>query len=117
MQPTNNLKILRTKHGFTLRELGNMTGISNSYLSQLENGIAQNPTIYKARQLASILKTTAEELFFERVDNKVALHFTVKEIENGYILEQKDPLLRIWGFRNDEELICFIGAYLLELPH
>lgn len=49
-----NFKELRTKKGLTLRQVEEKTGISNSYLSQLENGKIIKPsfdTIEKLNKL------------------------------------------------------------------
>jgi DNA-binding Xre family transcriptional regulator len=39
-----NFKELRNKNGFTLRDVEEKTGISNAYLSQLENGKIKRPS-------------------------------------------------------------------------
>lgn len=53
----NVLKNLRKIKGFTLRQVEKITGISNSYLSQLENGKTQNPsvnTLYKLSEAYNV---------------------------------------------------------------
>ena len=58
------LKLLRKQQGFTLRELGAKTGISNAYLSQIETGARQPPKApEKLSKIADALGIEAHELW------------------------------------------------------
>jgi HTH-type transcriptional regulator, competence development regulator len=46
------LRDIRTLRGYSLRQVEDATGISNTYLSQLERGDAQNPSPDKLQALA-----------------------------------------------------------------
>lgn len=46
------MRDLRKGNGMTLRDLQELTGLSNPYLSQLETGRVQNPTIAAAVAIA-----------------------------------------------------------------
>jgi transcriptional regulator with XRE-family HTH domain len=46
------LRDLRRKKGVSLRRVERETGVSNAYLSQLERGVAMNPTPAKLQALA-----------------------------------------------------------------
>lgn len=59
------LKIKRLKKGYKQYELANKVGISRYYLNALENGRANNPSIQIMKNLAAVLDTTVEELFFK----------------------------------------------------
>lgn len=59
------LKELRRKNKLTLREVETKTGISNSYLSQLENGLIKNPSIHIICELAKLYNVTVNELVDE----------------------------------------------------
>ena len=52
---TINLKSLRKKRKLTLRDVENLTGISNAYLSQLETGKITNPGYDIVRKLIGCL--------------------------------------------------------------
>lgn len=45
-------KTIRTAKGLTLREVEKATGISNAYLSQLENGGIKKPSYVVVKQLS-----------------------------------------------------------------
>ena len=51
------LRELRRKKGASLRTVETQTGISNAYLSQLERGVATNPTPAKLQVLADYFDT------------------------------------------------------------
>lgn len=61
----SKIKHLREKRGLTLRDVERDTGISNAYLSQLESGHAQNPTLKKVRRLATYFGVCIGDLFPE----------------------------------------------------
>lgn len=46
----------------TLRDVFERTGVSITYLSDLERGVLSNPTLDKVRQIALALNITVEEL-------------------------------------------------------
>lgn len=49
-----NFKMMRTLSGLTLREVEKKTGISNSYLSQLESGKIKEPSYNTIRTLTML---------------------------------------------------------------
>lgn len=56
------LRKARTAAGMTLRQVEAQTGISNAYLSQLENGQVDNPSPQYLEKLANVYKIDYEEL-------------------------------------------------------
>lgn len=58
----SELRALRQKKGVSLRTIEAKTGISNAYLSQLERGVAANPTPAKLRALAEYFGTSFMDL-------------------------------------------------------
>lgn len=50
------VKQIRKDKGLTLAELQNLSGLSKTYLSELENGKASNPTITSVRKIAKGLR-------------------------------------------------------------
>ena len=57
-----NLKRIRTNKGLTLQELSTKTGLSVSYLSELENQLRYNPSYQTMRKLQKALKTSITEI-------------------------------------------------------
>ncbi|WP_249365640.1 helix-turn-helix domain-containing protein [Cytobacillus citreus] len=60
------IKRLRIKKGYSINELSEKSGISKSYLSYIERGIQQNPSLQVLSRLANTLDTDVEDL----LDNK-----------------------------------------------
>lgn len=58
------IKIKRIQKGFTQDELAKNTGISRYYLSALERGKANNPSIDVMKKIAEALEVSVQELFF-----------------------------------------------------
>jgi HTH-type transcriptional regulator, competence development regulator len=56
------LRDLRKQAGLTLREIEERTGISNSYLSQLENGYIDQPSPRNLQKLAEVYGISYEHL-------------------------------------------------------
>lgn len=51
-----HLRSIRKYRGFRIREVEELTGISNSYLSQLENGKVTNPSFSMVIKLLKLYK-------------------------------------------------------------
>lgn len=65
MQMYNNrMKQIRKEIGMTLEELSSKTGISVGYLSHLERGTRENPTICVMDKIAYALGKSLLEVFF-----------------------------------------------------
>lgn len=56
------LKALRSAKGLSLRQVEKKTGISNAYLSQLENGKIEQPSPHVLHSLAEVYDTPYEGL-------------------------------------------------------
>jgi len=84
------IKRLRNKRGMTIRQLELYSGVSNSYLSQLENGKRGIPSPDIIKKLSTGLRVDYEELMIkagymkehegitkrERIINKIATEFS-----------------------------------------
>lgn len=57
-----NLKNTRISQGLTLKELSKKTGISTTYLNDLENLNCYNLSYRKMEKLVKVLKTSVGEL-------------------------------------------------------
>lgn len=60
----NKMKQIRKEKGMTLEELSIKTGISIGYLSHLERGTRENPTICIMDKIAYALDKSLLEVFF-----------------------------------------------------
>lgn len=58
----NNLKQMRIEKGFTLQSLSDKTGISTTYLNDLENLYRINPSKPILDKLLAVLEVTLNEL-------------------------------------------------------
>ncbi|WP_203332622.1 helix-turn-helix domain-containing protein [Planococcus beigongshangi] len=81
------IKKIRTEKGLSMRELERRSGISQSYISQLEKGSQQNPKTDTIQKLANGLNTSYKDL-----------------MEKAGIIEV-DSLMEAFGFNrsSDEE--------------
>lgn len=57
-----NMKQIRLTQGFTLQKLSNATGMSTTYLNDLENGKRSNPSYINMNKLLDVLKVSTKEL-------------------------------------------------------
>ncbi|WP_035051625.1 helix-turn-helix transcriptional regulator [Carnobacterium pleistocenium] len=63
-----NLKVARVKKNLTQKDLAKKVGVTNKYLSQIENGVSNNPSNDLMIRLAKELGCSVQELFFEGVN-------------------------------------------------
>lgn len=57
-----NISNLRKQRGYTLSELSERTGISKSYLSNIERNLKQNPSIHVMERIAFVLNVDLKML-------------------------------------------------------
>lgn len=58
----NNIKEYRKRRGLSLSELSERSGISKSYISNIERNLHQNPSIQIMNKIASVLNVELEDL-------------------------------------------------------
>ncbi|MFD1020290.1 helix-turn-helix domain-containing protein [Thalassobacillus hwangdonensis] len=56
------LKELRLDKGISLSELSRRSGVSKSYISNIERGVQKNPSLIVLRKLSKTLDVTIEQL-------------------------------------------------------
>lgn len=61
----NKMYGIRKQKKITLAEISKKTGISVGYLSHLENGTRNNPSIEIMNKIANALELSVAEVFFE----------------------------------------------------
>jgi XRE family transcriptional regulator of biofilm formation len=55
------IKMLRKRNGLSLTELSQRAGVAKSYLSSIERGLQQNPSIQFLEKVGVVLKVSVEE--------------------------------------------------------
>lgn len=66
---SEKLKQARVLNGFTLRQVEEVTGVSNAYLSQLENGKIKKPSATVLYKLANLYNVTLDSLLHGIIKN------------------------------------------------
>jgi XRE family transcriptional regulator of biofilm formation len=70
----NNISALRKLRGFTLSNLSERTGISKSYLSNIERNLKQNPSIHVMERIALVLDVDLKTLLRVATDGDKFQH-------------------------------------------
>lgn len=86
------LKELRRRKGVSLKEVEKATGVSNAYVSQLENGIRRRiPTAERLMALADYYNVSLFQLV-QRYYDGIVIGVTEEElIEKGFLRAISDP--------------------------
>ena len=92
------LKRLRLDRGFTLRELQDLTGISNAYLSQLETGKRGVPSLKIVGTLSKALGVDTEHMV------KLAMDAQMSEENETSEPDEEMPLYLEWFTINIHKL-------------
>lgn len=68
----NKIKIIRNKLGLSVYKIAELTGLTPSYINNLENGHKTNPTKEVMENIAAALGQTVPEIFYadEKEDEK-----------------------------------------------
>jgi transcriptional regulator with XRE-family HTH domain len=61
------LRILRQRRGLTSRELGEILGVSNSYIIRIENG-KKRPSIDLVAKIAHYFQVPTDQLILDELD-------------------------------------------------
>lgn len=67
---SENIKVYRLKFNYSNKALSKVTGISRSYLSDLENGNSDNLSVKKLCQLCRVFEVTPNDLIPEEMYRK-----------------------------------------------
>ncbi|WP_181347241.1 helix-turn-helix domain-containing protein [Thalassobacillus sp. CUG 92003] len=58
----DRLQFLRLQKGYTLSELARRSGVSKSYISNIERGLQKNPSLIVMKKLSETLDISVEKL-------------------------------------------------------
>ncbi|TXK82521.1 helix-turn-helix domain-containing protein [Paenibacillus sp. N3.4] len=83
-----NISSIRKQRGYTLSELSERTGISKSYLSNIERNLKQNPSIHVMERIALVLKVDLKTLLKIAVDVETNPQLDQEWIDFVFYLKQ-----------------------------
>lgn len=63
-----NIKRIREKQNISIRKLILLTGLSRTYLSNLENNKRVNPTLSSLSAISTVLNVDIKELFYSDIE-------------------------------------------------
>lgn len=63
-----NIKRIREKQNISIRKLSLLTGLSRTYLSNLENNKRVNPTLSSLSAISTVLNIDIKELFYSDIE-------------------------------------------------
>jgi transcriptional regulator with XRE-family HTH domain len=78
-----NIRVLRNLKGMTLPELAKAAGIAKGYLSQIENGKQNNPSLKNLSKLADILNVNLSVLIGEKMLPLCESNIAVQDLESS----------------------------------
>jgi len=114
------LRFYRGQNGMTLKELAERTGLSISFISDIENG-RKNPSVENLQKLADGLGVNTSELMNEKEPVELQtpeVGFNTPEEAIKFILEQ-NVIMGFGGFdvnrMSDEEVVEFANELLRQL--
>ena len=77
------LKAARAETGLSLRKVAKLSGLSNPYISQLENGKIENPSVVKMRCLLDVYGMNFDDLFDDTGEDFSEIEVVTMECEHG----------------------------------
>lgn len=63
-----NIKNIRISKNISIKELSRKTGISRTYIRELENQNKTNPTLASLNKIATALKVNIKDLFYSTIE-------------------------------------------------
>ncbi|APC79540.1 TPA: helix-turn-helix domain-containing protein [Clostridium botulinum] len=101
-----NIKRIRELKGLGVNELSRLSGVNASYISAMERGEKENPTITTLKKLADTLEVTVDELIKE----ESITHEKLKEWDNKYSdqIKEESALYETGEFKTAEAAMKFI---------
>ncbi|WP_427339014.1 helix-turn-helix domain-containing protein [Caloranaerobacter sp. DY30410] len=109
----DNIKKIREAKGFEAKEMAKAIGVSESYISLIENNKRKNPKIDVLKKIADFLGVKLSDLLDESeplVVKENAAEYTVDELELEF--ERLKPRIRKLPKEDKERIINIIKAYI-----
>jgi transcriptional regulator with XRE-family HTH domain len=85
------IKPIRKKKNLTLYELSKRTGISRTYLRNLENNKQFNPTMFILKKISEVLEVNIKDLFYSQNDIEILKQEMYHRIDK-YGLDSKEVM-------------------------
>ena len=90
------IKNIRKSKNISLYKLSKLTGITRSYLRDLENNNKNNPTLKTLTQIANALDVKIKDLFYEHIEIDSLKEKLYKSIElNGINAEETIEISKV----------------------
>lgn len=90
------IKNIRKRKNINLYRLSKLTGITRSYLRDLENNKKNNPTLKTLTQIANALDVNIKDLFYEHIEIDSLKEQLYKSIElNGINAEETIEISKV----------------------
>lgn len=90
------IKDIRNKKNINLYKLSKVTGLSRSYLRDLENNKKHNPTISSLSKIAIALNVSIKDLFYDKLEiDSLKNQLSKSVLETGLHSKQTMELSRI----------------------
>ena len=86
-----NIKKIREKQNISIRKLSQLTGLSRTYLSNLENNKRVNPTLSSLSAIADAFNVDIKDLFYS-------------DIELNKLKKEMDHRIDKYGINSEETL-------------
>lgn len=112
----NNIKRIRKEKGLGIKDIADVVGISEAYVSQLENNKRDNPSVDILKSIAKSLGVELGDLLdgpnepFKAKEN--VNDYTVDELELEF--ERLKPKMRQLPQEEKKRIVNIIKAYLNE---
>ena len=85
------IKPIRKKKNLTLYELSKRTGISRTYLRNLENNKQFNPTMFILKKISEVLEVEIKDLFYSPYEIEILKEEMNRRIDK-YELDSKEVM-------------------------
>jgi transcriptional regulator with XRE-family HTH domain len=107
-----NLKKLRERAGFTVRQLSEQSGVSKSVISEIENGKSKNPKYDTLIKLATVIGVKVEKLTEMAIEHE----YMLTDVEEAMMVILKQPELHLHGeLLSDEAKLSLANSIKMAL--
>ena len=77
-----NIKMIRQQKNITIYKLAKLTGLSRTYIRNIENNIEVNPSIAVLYKIAEALNVNIKDLFYTKLDIDTLKESLYNSIDN-----------------------------------
>ncbi|MGE6630133.1 HTH-type transcriptional regulator SlrR [Bacillus sp. NPDC077027] len=115
------IRIYRKRKGYSINQLAEDAKVSKSYLSKIERGVHQNPSVQFLRKVSSTLEVDLQELFDAETmmlnqtdgDHEWRQHL-VNAVQSGMPKEELYQLLQTFRKEQEEKTLATMNRKLTD---